>query len=130
MSFRVGIDLVAVEAVEESVRVHADRYLHRIYTDRELEDCRTSDGVDAQRLAARFAAKEAALKVLRPSDEGVSWRALEVRRSAGGWVDLALSGEAAALATRAGVAGLAVSLTHEGPFASAVVLAELEEGDE
>jgi holo-[acyl-carrier protein] synthase len=129
MPFRVGIDLVSVESVEESVRAHADRYLERIYTVRELEDCRRGAGVDAERLAARFAAKEAVLKVLRPRDEGVPWRAIEVIRDPSGWVELALSGRAAELAAEAGVAGLAVSLTHEGTYASAVVIAELDPED-
>lgn len=128
MPIRVGIDLVSVDSVQESVRTHATRYLERVYTESELQDCRTEAGLDAERLAARFAAKEAALKVLRPSDEGVAWRAIGVRRDPAGWVDLELSGRAAALAEDAGVAELAVSLTHEGPFASAVVVAELCSG--
>ncbi len=125
MAVRVGIDLVAVAAVRESIDVHADRYLNRIYTDRELGDCRTPEGVDALRLAARFAAKEATLKVLRPDEEGISWRSIEVRRQPAGWVELSLSGRAAALAEQAGVCDLALSLTHEDGFASAVVVAEL-----
>lgn len=123
MPVRVGIDLVAVESVEESVRAHAERYLGRIYTERELHDCRTADGVDPERLAARFAAKEAALKALRPPDGGIPWRAIEVRRHPAGWVELELSGAAAALALDAGLEDFAVSLSHEGGFASAVVVA-------
>lgn len=125
MATRVGIDLVSVDAVAESIRTHADRYLARIFTARELDDCRTSSGVDPQRLAARFAAKEATLKVLRPDAEGIPWRSIGVRRHPSGWVDLELSGAAAALAADAGVTDMAVSLTHEGPYASAVVVAEL-----
>ena len=127
MPVRVGIDLVSVGSVQESVRTHAGRYLQRVYTEREVSDCRTGDGdaVDAQRLAARFAAKEAAIKVLRPRDEAVPWSSIEVRRDPGGWVDLELSGAAAALAHRAGLDGWAVSLTHEDGYASAVVVAEV-----
>ena len=127
---RVGIDLVAVESVRESLRTHAARYLHRIYTEGEIADCRAAEGMRAEGLAARFAAKEAALKVLRLRDEGVSWRAIEVVRDPGGWTSLRLSGRAAELAREARFAGLAVSLTHEGPFASAVVVATLEPGAE
>src|SRR2546430_4975513 len=53
------------------------------------------------------------LKVLRPDDESVPWHEIEVIREPSGWVRLRLSGRAAALAAEAGVAGLAVSLTHE-----------------
>jgi holo-[acyl-carrier protein] synthase len=125
MTVRVGIDLVSVQAVQDSLHAHSGSYLSRVYTDREVTDCRTADGMDAERLAARFAAKEAALKVLRPRDGGIPWSAIEVRRDPGGWVEMELSGAAADLAEAAGVAELAVSLSHEGGFASAVVIAEL-----
>jgi holo-[acyl-carrier protein] synthase len=125
MTVRVGIDLVSVQAVQDALHAHRDSYLSRVYTDREVTDCRTADGMDAERLAARFAAKEAALKVLRPRDGGIPWSAIEVRRDPGGWVEMELSGAAADLAEAAGVAELAVSLSHEGGFASAVVIAEL-----
>ena len=125
MPFRVGVDLVAVESIRESIRTHAARYLTRVYTEREIADCTTSEGMDAERLAARFAAKEAALKVLRPGEVGLSLRSIEVRRSPGGWVELELSGPAAALALDAGLENFALSLTHEGEYASAVVIADL-----
>lgn len=125
MPLRVGIDLVSVESVDDAIREHADRYLERIYTARELADCAGSP----ERLAARFAAKEAVLKILRPDDDAVPWRTIEVVRNRGGWVELALSGPAAARARETGVTGFAVSLTHEATFASAVVVAELSTGE-
>jgi holo-[acyl-carrier protein] synthase len=123
MAGRVGIDLVSVEAVRESIREHGDRYLERVYTTSELSDCHTDQGILAERLAARFAAKEATLKVLRPNDEAVPWRSIEVRRNPSGWVELELSGQAASLASAAGLTELSLSITHEGEFAAAVVLA-------
>jgi holo-[acyl-carrier protein] synthase len=102
MPTRVGIDLVSVDAVQDAIRLHAERYLERIYTEGELKDCQTTDGVDPLRLAARFAAKEATLKVLRPGDEEIPWRAIEVLRYPSGWVGLQLSGPAASLAASAG----------------------------
>jgi holo-[acyl-carrier protein] synthase len=125
---RVGIDLVAVESVRASLREHGDRYLARVYTEQEVADCGGADGPDAERLAARFAAKEAALKVLRPAGGGVSWHAIEVIRDEAGWADLKVTGAAAELARQAGIVAFAVSLTHEGAYASAVVVAELETG--
>jgi holo-[acyl-carrier protein] synthase len=125
VSVRVGIDLVSVESVRDSVRSHAEHYLKRVYTERELDDCRTSAGVDPERLAARFAAKEATLKVLRPDNVGISWDTIEVRRHPSGWVDLELSGPAAALAEQAGITELALSIAHEGGFATAIVIANV-----
>jgi holo-[acyl-carrier protein] synthase len=120
---RVGIDLVSVDSVRASVAAHAEHYLRRVYTERELADCSTPTGVDPERLAARFAAKEAALKVLRPGEVGVPLSAIEVRRSPEGWVELELSGSAEALAADAGLSELSLSITHEAGFASAVVIA-------
>jgi holo-[acyl-carrier protein] synthase len=122
----VGIDLIAVESVAESVRTLGDRYLQRVYTEREIDECSIGHGVDFERLAARFAAKEATLKVLRPGrDEGLSLRCIEVQSDAAGWVGIELTDGAAALAAKAGLAHFELSLTHEGGFASAVVVAEV-----
>jgi holo-[acyl-carrier protein] synthase len=123
---RVGIDLVEVAAVEESVRTHAERYLTRIYTEREVSDCGGAAAIRPDSLAARFAAKEATLKVLGPAQEGVGWRSIEVVREAAGSTGLELSGRAAELAHDAGISGLAVSLSHEAGFATAVVVATVE----
>jgi holo-[acyl-carrier protein] synthase len=122
---RVGIDLVSTSSVEEALHAHGDRYLARVYAAREIEDCRTGDGVDAECLAGRFAAKEATLKVLPAGDEGLALTTIEVRRAPSGPVHIELSGRAAELAQEAGVTDLALSITHEGGFAAAVVVAEL-----
>jgi holo-[acyl-carrier protein] synthase len=122
MAMRVGIDLVSVETVRNSIAEHGEHYLKRVYSDREVRDCTTSSGLDAERLAARFAAKEAALKALRPGDVGIPWFSIEVVRRPEGSVALELSGAAAELASDAGIGELALSITHEGGFASAVVV--------
>jgi holo-[acyl-carrier protein] synthase len=120
---RVGIDLVTVDSVRESLDAHGEHYLARVYTEREREDCVRESGVDPERLAGRFAAKEATLKVLRPGEVGIPWYCIEVVRDPSGWVELELAGPAAALATDIGLSELALSITHEGGFASAVVIA-------
>ncbi len=126
MSLRVGLDLVSVQTVADSLSAHGERYLGRVYSPGEVADCRTGDTVDPQRLAARFAAKEAAFKVLRVGDEAVAWTDVEVVRDASGWVGLSLSGRAATLAEAAGIAELVLSLSHEQGCAAAVVIADLD----
>ena len=116
---RIGLDLVSVEGVAESIAAHGEHYLTRIYTEAELRD---SNG-DPQRLAARFAAKEATLKALDCGDLAVPWTAIGVRRGAGGRPSLELSGAAAELAAQRGVTSLQLSFTHERGYAAAVVLA-------
>jgi holo-[acyl-carrier protein] synthase len=130
MSLKVGIDLVAVEDVAASIETHAERYLQRIYTAGELADCEGVDGTpDPARLAARFAAKEATLKALQVADQPVPWRAIAVSRGRHGAPSLELSGAAAALARERGVHTLELSLTHQGPYAAAIVVAQSGEGD-
>jgi holo-[acyl-carrier protein] synthase len=122
----VGLDLASIEDVQWSINAHGDRYLRRVYTTRELEDCRNADGTpNARRLAARFAAKESTMKALRTADEALPWRSIGVRSDDFGRPSIELSGAAQELACDRGVKALDVSLTHEGPFAAAVVIAEL-----
>jgi holo-[acyl-carrier protein] synthase len=120
MSTRVGIDLVSVEQVQDSIAGHGTRYLSRIYTDSELVESRS----EPQRLAARFAAKEATMKALGRGDEGFGWRDIALASGADGQPTIELSGAAAQLAQRRGVRSISVSLTHERDYAAAVVLME------
>ena len=120
---RVGIDMIAVHAVEEAIATHGERYLRRIFTEHELASCETPQGRSTASLASRWAAKEATIKVLAPVEGQPEWTSIEVRRATGGAPALELSGTAAALAEAAGITSLALSMTHEGPFAAAVVFA-------
>ena len=79
----------------------------------------------AERFAARFAAKEATFKALRPDVPSIDWRSIEVRRHASGWCDVVLHGEAAALAARQGIETLALSMSHDAGCATAVVVAHV-----
>jgi phosphopantetheine--protein transferase-like protein len=114
------MDLVEIDQVARSIARWGERYEHRIYTDQERRDCGSGPN-RAARLAARFAAKESAIKVLRPDAEAIPWRCIEVVREPGGWCWLRLYGPAARLAAAASLSGWSVSLSHEGPTAAAVV---------
>jgi holo-[acyl-carrier protein] synthase len=120
---RVGIDLCSAQAVAESLAAFGDRYLRRIYTDHEIAYCQADPALTSERLAARFAAKEAAVKVLRPTAERPEWRSIEVRRDPGGWCELSLTGTAARMADEAEISSLSVSMSHEDGLANAVVVA-------
>jgi holo-[acyl-carrier protein] synthase len=127
---RVGTDLVPVDQVAESVARFGDRYLGRVYTPHEVACCPGTPSVTAAGLAARFAAKEATIKVLRPLEHRPDWRSIEVRRQPGGWCALHLTDEAARLARQQGITDLAVSLTHEAGMAAAVVVAVCDGDDD
>jgi holo-[acyl-carrier protein] synthase len=125
---RVGIDLTSVDEVAASIARFGDRYVERMFTPHEQAFCRRGDGSEApghyrvESLAARFAAKEAVLKVLRPLGPRPPWRDIEVYRTDGGWCELRLSGSAADLAAVAGIDQWSVSLTHHEALAAAVVV--------
>ena len=119
----VGVDVVAVDEVQAALAHFGDRYLSRVFTAHELACATGEEQVRARHLAARFAAKEATMKALGPSDRLPAWRCIEVRQDESGRCALLLSGHAAELARRARLSEFAVSLSHEGNLAAAVVFA-------
>jgi holo-[acyl-carrier protein] synthase len=124
MSMRVGIDMICVNEVRDSLADHGERYLSRVFSAREVSDCTSGARLSPSRLAGRFAAKEAAFKALGVSDEAVPWTDIEVLRDPSGAVSLELTDTAATLARREGIVDFAVSLSHEREFATAVVIAD------
>ena len=126
MKLAVGIDLVQVSRIAESRAHFGARFLERIYTPTEIAYAAAAPDQTNERLAARFAAKEAALKALGLADQGVSWREIEVVRTSSGACELALHGRARELAP--GATNIALSLSHEGDLATAVVVANQPEG--
>lgn len=117
----LGLDAVDVDRFRR-VLERRPRLLERVFTEAERADLAgRADPVPG--LAARFAAKEAAMKALGAGLGTVGLAELEVRREPSGAPRLVLSGRAARRAARLGVASLEVSLTHTDRLAAAVVLA-------
>jgi holo-[acyl-carrier protein] synthase len=115
---RIGVDIVQISRVVDSLAQFGERFRRRLFTDHELA-C-ADEGATVDRLAARFAAKEAALKAFDLCEAGIDWREIEVRKLPNGACHLALHGKAAALAG-AWARDAALSLTHDGDHALAVV---------
>jgi holo-[acyl-carrier protein] synthase len=118
----VGIDLVSVAEVRRALASFGERYLAHVFTAGERAYCTSLRDRSCEHLAARFAAKEATAKVLRLGDRPMSWRCIEVVRRSDGSCAIALNGPAVALALERGIRSLSVSLSHEGDFASAIVV--------
>lgn len=118
----VGIDLVQVSRIAESLEKFGERFLNRIFTEGEIAYACAEPTQTARRLAARFAAKEATIKALNLAEQPISLRDIEVRRLASGACEIGLHGGLERLATSAGTTSLAVSLSHEGDYATAVVI--------
>jgi holo-[acyl-carrier protein] synthase len=115
---RTGCDLQRIDDVTDAVRDFGARYLDRVYTPAEQEAGRLGG---AASLAARFAAKEAVLKLIGTAD-GVDPRSVEITQDEGRPV-VRLSGRAAMMAAAAGVGPIDISLSHSGDHAIAVAVA-------
>ena len=122
---RVGTDVQSIHEVEDAVRRHGERYLTRLFTAHEIDSCggRTAPPeTAAPSLAARFAAKEAMIKLLRPTTVVPTWKEMEVRRHPEGWSEVVLSGAAAELAQAHQFFSYSLSLTHGAGVGMAIVV--------
>lgn len=119
-----GIDIAEVPRIRQSIERFGDRFLQRVYTMGEIKYC-DSKANRAERYAARFAAKEAAMKALGTGwSHGVRWRDCEVVRLPGGRPSISFHGKAAEFAIRLGVKNAALSLSHTAEQAIAQVILE------
>src|ERR671938_201645 len=111
MILGVGTDLAEVHRIRESIHRFGDRFLQRIYTEREQAYCKSKANA-AERFAARFAAKEAGMKAIGTGwRRGVRWQDFEVANLPSGKPTLKLHGVAAKFAERLGVRAISLSLT-------------------
>lgn len=119
-----GIDIAEVPRIRESIKRFGDRFLSRIYTAGEQRYCDSKANRD-ERYAARFAAKEAAMKALGTGwNHGVRWVDCEVVRMAGGRPTIAFHGKAGEFAAKLGVKNAALSISHTKEQAFAQVILE------
>jgi holo-[acyl-carrier protein] synthase len=119
-----GIDIAEVPRIRHSIERFGDRFLGRIFTAGERRYC-DSKANRVERYAARFAAKEAAMKALGTGwNYGVRWQDCEVARQPGGRPTLVFHGKAGEFAAKLGVKNIALSLTHTEEQAMAQVILE------
>ena len=124
MILGIGSDLAQVERIRRSIAQYGDRFLNRVYTDRERAYA-CSKANSAERFAARFAAKEAGMKAIGTGwRRGITWKDFEVVNESSGRPTLRLSGVALQMATAMGVERISISLTHTAENAFAVVILE------
>jgi holo-[acyl-carrier protein] synthase len=111
----IGVDIVDIARFERSLQ-RTPALAHRLFTECER-------GLPTPSLAARFAAKEAVAKALGATG-GLAWHDAEIARAEDGRPHLAVRGTVAAAASRLGVRGWHLSLSHDGGLAVAMVVAE------
>ena len=124
-----GIDLVDRPRIEQMVRRHGDRFVNRIYTIKEKKYAEAHRD-KIEKLAGRFAAKEAVLKLMGTGWTGkIAWTDIEVINNPAGQPEVKISGEVKRIAEKLGINQISVSITHTANFAiaSAIALADHHE---
>ena len=119
--------MIEVERVEHALTRPrtGERFRARVYTEREVAYCESRGWPRYQSYAARFAAKEAAMKAMGTGwNRNVGWREIEVVRERGHAPTIVLSGKAAEYARRKQITAFHLSLTHTAANAMAYVIAE------
>ncbi len=119
MSHYIGVDIIEIGRIKEAVNLWGEKFLRRIYTESELAAYRNKPSS----LAARFAGKEAVMKLLGTGRYGIHWREVETLSMPGGKPLVTLYGRALTRASELGIKEIAVSLSHSKEYAVAYVSA-------
>lgn len=124
MIIGVGLDLERIDRFRDMLARWGDRFAQKLFTPGEIAYARARPRPE-QHFAARFAAKEAALKALGvPKNVGLEWHHFEVQNDAGGAPRLVLTAAAAAAMARLGGTRVHLSISHSPDTAAAVVIIE------
>lgn len=120
---RVGVDICSVPRIVDAYERFGDKFLRRVLTPDEMAYAKSSEKHLIVRVAGRFAAKEAVVKVLGTGWVGVGFQEVEIRKKPSGEPRLALHGRAATRAEELGLSHFEVSMSHEKEYAVAFVVA-------
>ena len=119
MLLKTGVDLVEIERLEQTIQRYGERFLQRVFTEKELAEV----GSNTASLAARFAAKEAVSKALGTGLGTVSPLHIEVLRNEANAPVLFLQSEAQQRANLLDLQTWSISLSHTNMHAIALVVA-------
>ncbi|HEX8632918.1 MAG TPA: holo-ACP synthase [Pyrinomonadaceae bacterium] len=130
MIISIGIDIIEVARVRQVLR-RTPRFAERVFTPGERDYCERRGVVAPQHYAARFAAKEAALKALGTGwSGGLAWQDIEVVSNAAGAPSVVFHHLARELLARSGATNAHLSISHTTEHAIAQVLLERRDVDE
>ena len=120
-----GTDIIEIERIKETIENIGEPFIHRIFTQNEIEYCESKKNMRYQHYAARFAAKEAALKAVSKALEdkySLSWKNMEILNDINGrpslkFIDFNIEK----------LKDTDISISHCKSYAIAMVVAEMEE---
>jgi holo-[acyl-carrier protein] synthase len=120
----IGVDLVECARIQHSLDRFGEKFLHRVFTDGEIEYS-MSMKFPARHLAARFAAKEAVSKAFGTGiGKSMGWRDIDVRKKPSGEPFLVFGGGAEKLARERGITRALITLSHSEQHAVATIVLE------
>jgi holo-[acyl-carrier protein] synthase len=114
----LGIDMIEVERIRTVFVHHGKRFLNRVFTEEEIAQCHDK----VQRLAGRFAAKEAISKALGTGMHGIAWREMEIVQLASGRPTVRLYGNAMLRARQLRLSAFDVSIADLAQFSIAIAI--------
>jgi holo-[acyl-carrier protein] synthase len=118
-----GIDLVDCPRIEAMIERHGERFIQRVFTAAEQAYAEANKN-EIEKLAGRFAAKEAVLKLMGTGWRGkIAWTDVEIINNSSGQPEVTLSGEVEKIAGKLGIKHISVSITHTANFAIASAVA-------
>ena len=124
MIVSIGIDIIEVRRVRE-VLLRTPRFVERVFTPAERSYCDGRGAVAAEHYAARFAAKEAALKALQTGwSGGIAWQDVEISAKDSGAPLLIFHGRVRELYEKSGATAAHLSMSHTSEHAIAEVVLE------
>jgi holo-[acyl-carrier protein] synthase len=120
----VGIDIIEIQRIADAVRRYGNAFLNRIYTEAEQKYCLScgEQQVVWQRLAARFAAKEAVFKCLRVSAKDLRLKDIEILNEEKGKPFVRFHGRMGDSLQELGIQKVMVSLSHSREYAVACAM--------
>lgn len=121
-----GIDLVDCPRIEQMIQRHGERFIKRVFTDAERTYAKSNRN-EIEKLAGRFAAKEAVLKLIGTGWRGkIAWTDIEIVNNPAGQPEVTIRGEVKKIADGLGIEHISVSITHTANFAIASAVALVE----
>ncbi len=118
-----GIDLVDCPRIEQMIQRHGERFVNRVFTAAEQAYARANKN-ETEKLAGRFAAKEAVLKLIGTGWRGkIAWTDIEIINNAAGQPEVTIGGEVKRIADELGIEHISVTITHTANFAIASAVA-------
>ena len=118
----LGTDIIEILRIGRMIERHGEVFLQRVYTEQEIAYCQRRRA-SYQHFAGRWAAKEAAMKVVGTGwSRGVSWRDIEVHAMNTGEPRMEVRGAVRDLAEQRGIENMLVTISHCRAYATATVI--------